>query len=86
MDRSEILIRLKRIFKIVVNNAVNLDLFDENSDIVNDLGVNSIGMIYLAIAIQDEFKVDVSGLSTKAFSKVSDVIDYISEGKNNGNQ
>ncbi len=79
MERKEIFEKLVEIFKIVVNKNVNLELLKEESDIVNDLGINSIGMIYLAIALQEEFKVDISDLTTTSFRKVSDVIDYISK-------
>lgn len=84
MDRVEIFEKLKNIFKIVVNCNVNLDLVTLDSDIKADLGVNSIGMIYLAVAIEEEFKVDISELSTTSFTKVSDVIDFIEKAQDIG--
>ncbi|MBO4622973.1 MAG: acyl carrier protein [Bacilli bacterium] len=77
MNRSEILEKLKGIFKIVVNNGVNVESVKEQSNIALDLGVNSIGQLYMAIAIEKEFNVDMSDVAPSTFKTVSDVIDYI---------
>ena len=77
MNRNDILEKLKGIFKIVVNNGVDVNSVTEESNIALDLGVNSIGQLYMAIAIEKEFDVDMSEVAPSTFKTVSDVIDYI---------
>ena len=78
--REEIKNKLKEVFQMVVYNGVNVDLIDESSNIKLDLGVNSIGLIYLAVAIEKVFNIDMSNITVDTFKTVSDVIDYISNG------
>ena len=77
MNRTDILEKLKGIFKIVVNNGVDVKSVTEESNIALDLGVNSIGQLYMAIAIEKEFDVDMSEVAPSTFKTVADVIDYI---------
>lgn len=77
MERNEILSKLKEIFKMVVGNSVSVDEITLDANIMLDLGVNSIGMLYMAIAIEKEFGVDMSDVTPSTFKTVSDVIDYI---------
>ena len=77
MNRTDILEKLKGIFKIVVNNGVDIASVTEESNIALDLGVNSIGQLYMAIAIEKEFDVDMSEVAPSTFKTVADVIDYI---------
>ncbi|MBQ9467603.1 MAG: acyl carrier protein [Clostridia bacterium] len=81
MTREEAAEKLKEIFRLVVHNGVNTDLLTEESDIRNDLGVDSIGMIYMAIAIEQTFDVDLSNASVNTFKTVGDVITFICEQK-----
>ena len=77
MNRADILEKLKDIFKIVVNNGVDIASVKETSNIGLDLGVNSIGQLYMAIAIEKEFGVDMADVAPSTFKTVADVIDYI---------
>ena len=80
MTREEIKNKLKEVFQMVVYNGVNVDLIDESSNIKLDLGVNSIGLIYLAVAIEKVFNIDMSNITVDTFKTVSDVVDYIAKG------
>ena len=77
MNRNDILEKLKGIFKIVVNNGVDVNSVTEESNIALDLGVNSIGQLYMAIAIEKEFDVDMADVAPSNLKTVADVIDYI---------
>ena len=79
MHKEQILAKLKEIFKMVVNNGVEVDNIKEDANIMLDLGVNSIGLLYMAIAIEKEFDVDMADVSPSSFKTVSDVIAYIEE-------
>ena len=79
MTREEIFVKLKDIFKLVINNGVNVDNADTNTNIMLDLGVNSVGLIYVAIAIEQTFGIDMGEVTFSTFKIVDDVIDYIEE-------
>lgn len=80
MSREEIVVKLKEVFQMVVYNGVNVDLIDENSNIKLDLGVNSVGLIYLVVAIEKVFNVDMSNVTVDTFKVVGDVVDFIQNG------
>lgn len=82
MTRTEIMGKLKEVFQMVVYNGVNVDLIDESSNIKLDLGVNSVGLIYLVVAIEKVFNVDMSEVTVETFTTVGDVVTYIYEGMN----
>ena len=77
MSEKEIFDRLLNVFSIVVNRNVDSNLINVDSKIVEDLGVNSIGLVYLAVAVEEEFEVDIAKASLESFKTVQDVIDYI---------
>ena len=79
MNEKEIFDRLLKVFSIVVNRNVDSNLINVDSKIVEDLGVNSIGLVYLAVAVEEEFDVDMSDASLESFKTVQDVINYIKE-------
>ena len=79
MNDKEIFERLLNVFSIVVNRNVDASMINVNSKIVEDLGVNSIGLVYLAVAVEEEFDVDMSDASLESFKTVQDVINYIKE-------
>ena len=47
------------------------------SKIVSDLGVSSVGMIYLMVAIEEQFGIDMSDVTFNTFETVGDVVNYI---------
>ena len=77
MSRDEIIEKLKEIFQLVVHNGVSVDNITEESVIMTDLGVDSVGLIYLAIAVEKTFDVDMSDVTINTFKTIGDVIDFI---------
>ena len=77
MSEKEVFDKLINIFNIVINRSVDVSKINIDSKIVEDLGVNSIGLIYLAVAVEEEFDVDMSKASLESFKTIKDVIDYI---------
>ncbi len=49
--------KLKQIFEELFGNEFNLDSVDEQSRFIEDLGMNSIGMLSMAMAIEQEFDI-----------------------------
>ena len=77
MNEKDVFERLLGVFSIVINRNVDASMINTGSRIVEDLGVNSIGLVYLAVAVEEEFDVDMSQTSLESFKTVQDVIDYI---------
>jgi acyl carrier protein len=77
MSEKEIFDKLINVFSIVINRNVDAEKINMDSKIVEDLGVNSIGLVYLAVALEEEFDVDMSNASLESFKTIRDVINYI---------
>lgn len=77
MTELEILEKLKKIFAIVMHNDADFDTQDPKEVNLKDLGVNSIGLVYFAIAIEETFGIDMSDVTFNTFKTVDDVIVYI---------
>jgi acyl carrier protein len=45
--------------------------------LVGDLGLNSVGILYLVIGIEEFFSISFTGVSFGDFNTVGDVINYI---------
>ncbi|MBR3299976.1 MAG: acyl carrier protein [Clostridia bacterium] len=81
MTRQQITDELKGILisadprtKDKVNSAA------EESNLAADLGLNSVGMLYMVIAIEESFGMRFENVGMNDFKTLKDVIDYI-EGK-----
>lgn len=77
MNNNEIMEQLKKIFTTVIDEEKNFDNITENTNIITDLGVNSVGLIYLLMAIEESYDIDMSDVTFKTFTNVGDVIEYI---------
>ncbi len=77
MNNIEILEKLKIIFKRVIDPNKDFTNIDENTNIIKDLGVNSVGLIYLLMAIEEYFDIDMSDVTFNTFEKIEDVVNYI---------
>ena len=78
MSRNEIFNKLKELLKLANSSSPELvEKCNEESDLRSDLGLTSIGVLYLAISIEQEFGIEFEGSSFDDFSKVKDIVDYI---------
>lgn len=77
MSELEIFEKLKEIFVLVVNRNADVSKITMKDNIINDLGVSSVGLIYLIVAIEETFGVDMSEVSVNTFQTIEDVIKYI---------
>lgn len=84
ITRVEIRNKLDDIFKMAVSNtAVDVSEYGEDANLVTDLGLNSVGILYVVIAIEEFFSIRFDDVGTSDFATVGNVIDYI-EKKVNG--
>ena len=78
MSRNGIFNKLKELLKLANSSSPELvEKCNEESDLRSDLGLTSIGVLYLAISIEQEFGIEFEGSSFDDFSKVKDIVDYI---------
>ena len=67
----------ERLLKLIQENLPDADLSKatEDSRLMEDLGMDSIGMMMLSMAIEDEFKVRFT--EPVFFETVQDVLDWL---------
>ena len=79
MKRIEITEKLKDILKMAMGDSADgiLDKCTEDSDLTTDLGLNSVGILYVVIAIEEFFSIRFDDVGFNDFKTVGDVISYI---------
>ena len=77
MTRQQILEKLVEIFALTVKGDVAQKAHDESANLATDLGLNSVGMLYMLIAIEEFFNVRFDDVSFGDFVTVGDVVDFI---------
>lgn len=77
MNELEILSKLKEIFILVINRTADLSAINENSKLVEDLAISSVGLIYLMVAVEETFNIDMSDVTFNSFVTVGDAVKYI---------
>lgn len=78
MTREEILSTLKEVVAIV-KPKLDLSKVSESSNLVTDLGIDSLSMLLLSLGIENKFGFQFT--EQKPFQTVGDVIDYIEKVK-----
>ena len=80
MNRNEIFKKLKEVFKVTVGeDNVDFNKFSENADLTKDLGLNSVGILYLVAGIEEAFDIQFDDVGFNDFKTVATVINYIEE-------
>ncbi|MDY6437473.1 MAG: phosphopantetheine-binding protein [Bacteroidales bacterium] len=74
MDRKEILEGLKEIL-LLIKPSLDLSTVTEGSQLISDIGLDSLTIMLLSLAIENKFKIKFEG--TLKFNTVGEVIDYI---------
>ncbi len=77
MTRSEILQKLKEVLASSVESQTDLSSVTENSRLIEDIGLNSVGIIFVVISIEEAFDVTFSDVGFADFQTVGSVVDYI---------
>lgn len=80
LTRKEILEKLQDIMiQINDNDREKIEACDENTRLVEDIGLTSVGMLYLVIVLEESFQIKFDDVGTATFDTVAKVIDYIEE-------
>ncbi len=78
MKRTEIVEKLKDILLATDDRKRDaVAACTEASSLTYDLGFSSIGMLYMVIAIEEEFGIRFDGVGAADFRTLGDVVDYL---------
>ena len=78
MSREEIAEKLREIIIFALPNKKDtLNKCTEESNLRTDIGLNSVGLLYIVIAIEEVFQISFENMSFDSFKTVKDVLDYI---------
>lgn len=72
--------KLKNITKAIMadaNNGIDYDKIDENSRLMEDIGLTSISMLMLVIGIEEEFKIELPIKEASSCKTVGDIVAVI---------
>ena len=73
---------LERIKEITVENlGISADEITENTSFKEDLGVDSLDLFELVMALEEEFEVEIPAEDLETLVTVGDVMNYISAHK-----
>ena len=61
----------------VPSGSVDLESLTEQSRLVDDVGLSSVGVLYIVIAIEEFFDIRFDDVGFADFKTVGDVVDYI---------
>lgn len=73
--------RLVKVFNAVFEDEIDTSSITMDSNLKEDIGMNSIGMLYMAMATEEEFGIKFTNDDLTSIVFVKDVINLI-EGKN----
>ncbi len=80
LSRNEIKEKLVDIMKMVMpDQQFDMATMDETAHLVENLGLNSVGVLYIVIAIEEFFGIEFENIGFNDFKTLGDVIDYIEE-------
>lgn len=65
--------------KQIIEELFNINDITTDTDIREDLGVDSIGLLQLVMAIEDEFEIQVEEQDLEKIRTVADIMEYIKE-------
>ncbi|MCR4671076.1 MAG: acyl carrier protein [Saccharofermentans sp.] len=82
MERTDILAKLRDIYVMAVPDAkIDPEDITEDMNLLTDLGMSSINLLYMVIAMEEFFDIRFDDVSFGDFNNVGEVIDYIQKKK-----
>ncbi len=78
MSRTEIFDKLNDIMTVVFGSeSKQLNNCTEDTCLIEDLGLNSVGVLYIIIGIEEVFSIQFGDVGFSDFKTIGDVINYI---------
>ena len=66
--------RLVKVFNVVFEESVDTSSLSPESSLREDVGINSIGLLYMAMAVEEEFGIKFKNEDFAGIQTVADVI------------
>ena len=80
MSRNEIKEKLVDVMQMAMPNAnFDTESLSDDADLTVDVGLSSVGVLYVVIAIEEFFGVRFDNVGFGDFKTIGDVLDYIEE-------
>ncbi|MGZ4049334.1 MAG: acyl carrier protein [Bacteroidia bacterium] len=77
MDRSAILIELRKVLAPYTENKEMLDGISEETDLIKDLKINSANLVDIIIDAESKYNIEIDLDSAEKMYKVGNIIDVI---------
>ena len=77
MENDEVFEKVKRI--IVEQLSVADDAVTKEASFIDDLGADSLDVVELIMALEEEFDMEIPDTDAEKISTVNDVVEYIKE-------
>ena len=81
-NQNEIMQKLAEILEDVIEEEIDIESVTMESDLFDDLGLNSIGILYVAMAIEEEFDMKFKNEDMLAIRTVGDVVEKLKKRNN----
>ena len=79
---EEIIMTLEKVKEIIANQlSVDVKKLSESTNIAEDLGVDSLDLVEILMAIEDEFSVSIPDEAIPSLKTIKDAADYIDSHK-----
>lgn len=75
MERSEV---TKRVLNVVSENlGAPLDKIEESSHVQEDLGADSLDVVELVMALEEEFEMEITDEDAEKLMTIKEIVDFI---------
>ena len=65
---------LKKIFEAIFESELDVSNISESTALIEDLGMNSIGMLYMALTIEEQYNIKFENSDFQSLKTIGDVI------------
>lgn len=80
MQRNEIKEKLFEVMTLAMPDAnFDINTLSEDSNLTVDVGLSSVGILFVVIAIEEFFNIRFDNVGFNDFKTIGDVIDYIED-------
>lgn len=69
--------RIIKVFETVFEGEIDISKISPESKLIDDIGMNSIGMLYMAMALEEEFEIKFLNTDFEGLSTVDSVVSLI---------
>lgn len=70
---NDITERIVTVFENVFEDEIDISTVKPDAELIKDIGMNSIGMLYMAMALEEEFGIKFANADFSELRTVSDV-------------